>query len=224
VMGAHRFLHRVWALVHSLLPHLQGIRPYEGNGADLPAMLQELRRKVHQTIQKVTDDIEQRYHFNTAIAAVMELVNTFYLHLENSFSKAGSKVQVQGETQASDQEFDHITRAVWREGVEVIIKLLNPMAPHLAEELWESLGHPSSLMSEAWPEPRPEALVEPLLNLVIQVNGKVRSQLVVPASTPEDQIRESALKEPKIQKWLAGKKVERIVLARGRLVNIVTSP
>ncbi len=214
VMGAHRFLQRSWTLVHTLAPQLQGVGPYEGDGSELTPALRELRRKVHLTISKVTDDIEQRFHFNTAIAAIMELVNAFYLALEKSTPG--------GEGSAIPELGAVTTRAVWREGLEAILKLLNPMAPHLAEELWASLGHQSSLMSQPWPEPRPEALVEATVNLVIQVNGKVRSQLIVPAGAAEDEIRDTALKDAKIQKWLAGKEVKRVVLARGRLVNIVT--
>jgi leucyl-tRNA synthetase len=202
VMGAHRFLHRVWTLVQTLVPQVGGVKPYEGTGRELAGELQELRRKVHLTIQKVTDDIEQRFHFNTAIAAVMELVNAFYQTLETLPQDAA-------------------TFQVWREGLEAILKLLNPMVPHLAEELWEALGHETSLQLEAWPEAREEARQGAPVTVVVQVNGKVRSKLTVPATAPEEEIQALALQDAKVQPWLEGKTIKRVVVARGKLVNIV---
>jgi leucyl-tRNA synthetase len=126
VAGAHRFLHRVFTLTHTILPDIKGVQAYQGTGADLTPDTFDLRRKVHQTIQKVTDDIDERFHFNTAIATVMELVNTFYQTLE-TLPK------------------EELTFRVWREGLEALVKLLNPMVPHLSEELWQALGYETSL-------------------------------------------------------------------------------
>ncbi len=202
VAGAHRFLHRVWTLVHSLLPGIQGRAAYQGTGAELPPGVFDFRRKVHQTIQKVTDDIEDRFHFNTAIAAVMELVNAFYQAVE-SFPR------------------ENLVFRVWREAVEVLLKLLNPMAPHIAEELWQALGHETSLQLEPWPAAQPEALVEAVFTLVVQVDGKVRGKIQAPAGADEAQLKELALKSPAVQKWLTGEP-RRVVVAKGKLINIVT--
>jgi leucyl-tRNA synthetase len=157
---------------------------------------------VHQTIQKVTDDIEERFHFNTAIAAVMELVNAFYQTLETL-------------------PREDLTFWVWREALEALVKLLNPMVPHIAEEVWQTLGYETSLQLQPWPAANPEALVETSFTLVVQVNGKVRGKIEAPASATEAQLKELALQSPAVQKWLKGEP-KRVVLARGKLVNIVT--
>ncbi len=202
VAGASRFLHRLWTLVHSLLPAIQAAAAYKGTGAGLSPELQGFRQKVHQTIKKVTDDIEDRFHFNTAIAAVMELVNAFYQAAES----------LSGEGQAPE---------VFREAAEAILLLVSPMVPHIAEELWQALGHDTSLQEVPWPRPQSEALAECAFTLVVQVNGKVRSKLTVMAGTEEEEIKALALQDPAVQKWLQGKPPKRVVLARGKLVNIV---
>jgi leucyl-tRNA synthetase len=202
VAGAHRFLHRVFTLTHTILPDIKGVKAYQGAGADITPEALDLRRKVHQSIQKVTDDIEERFHFNTAIATVMELVNTFYQTLE-TLPK------------------EELTFRVWREGLETLVKLLNPMVPHLAEELWSALGYETSLQLEPWPTAQPEALTESVFTLVVQVNGKVRSKITAPVSAGEEQLKQLALNDPSVQKWLQGEP-KRVVLARGKLINIVT--
>jgi leucyl-tRNA synthetase len=203
VAGASRFLHRLWALTRSLAPDLRKTPAYQGAGTELGPELQEFRRKVHQTIAKVTDDIEDRFHFNTAIAAVMELVNSFYLAVERL-------------------PRDKATLEVFKEALEAILLLVNPMVPHIAEELWQALGNAASLQLARWPQPQAEALVGAPLTVVIQVNGKVRSKMEVPASVSEEEIRQQALTDPKVQAWLKGQAVKRVVLARRKLVNIVT--
>jgi leucyl-tRNA synthetase len=202
VAGAHRFLHRVFTLTHTILPDIQGVKAYQGTGADLSPEALDFRRKVHQAIQKVTDDIEERFHFNTAIATVMELVNTFYQTLETLPKK-------------------ELTFRVWREGLEALVKLVNPMVPHIAEELWQALGYETSLQLEPWPVAQPEALTESVFTLVVQVDGKVRSKIEAPVSASEEQLKQLALQDPAVQKWLKGEP-KRVVLARGKLINIVT--
>jgi leucyl-tRNA synthetase len=202
VMGSNRFLHRLWNLVNSLLPDLKGVSAYAGAGAGLSPDLQEFRHKVHRTIKKVTDDIEDSFHFNTAIAAVMELVNAFYLAAENL-------------------ERDAAAREVFREAVEAILLLLNPMVPHIAEELWQALGHEKSLQLCGWPEAQAEALEECAFTLVVQVNGKVRSRLTAPMTATDEEIKQLALNDPAVQKWLQGQAPKRVVLARRKLINIV---
>ncbi len=202
VAGAHRFLHRAWSLTHTVLPDIQAVPAYQGTGADLSPEVFDFRRKVHQTIQKVTDDIDERFHFNTAIAAAMELVNAFYQTLETL-------------------PREELTFRVWREALEGLAKLLNPMVPHIAAELWQALGHDASLQLQPWPAADQDALVEARFTLVVQVNGKVRGKIEAPANASEAQLKELALQDPAVQKWLKGEP-KRVVVARGKLVNIVT--
>jgi leucyl-tRNA synthetase len=203
VAGAHRFLHRVWTLVHTLLPEIREVPPYQGRGEELGPELWEFRHKLHKTIKKVTDDIEDSFHFNTAIAAVMELVNHFYQALECL-------------------PRDALTKGVFREAVETLLKLINPMAPHLAEELWQSLGYATSLQLMPWPEAQPEALEEPYYELVVQVNGKVRSRLRVHTADSQVQVEAQVLADAQVRKWLGPHPPRRLVWARNRrLVNVV---
>ena len=202
VAGSQRFLHRLWSLVYSMLPDLAGVSAFTGDGAGLSPDLQEFRRKVHLTIQKVTDDIEDSFHFNTAIAAVMELVNAFHQAAENL-------------------ERDPVTREVFREAVETILLLLNPMVPHLAEELWQALGQDKSLQLCGWPQAQAAAMEAATFTVVVQVNGKVRSRLTAPVTATDAEIKEMALNDPTTQKWLQGKPPKRVVLARRKLINLV---
>jgi leucyl-tRNA synthetase len=205
VAGASRFLNRLWSLVHSLLPDITSVRAYRGIGDDLPPALWDFRHKLHKTIKKVTDDIEDSFHFNTAIAAIMEMVNAFYLAGENM-----------------DREDDSATNEVFREAVEAIILLLNPLVPHIAEELWQALGHVDSLQMCCWPQAQIEALKEPFFEVVVQVNGKKRGSIKVHAADGEAVMEVKALTDPTIRKWILGYEPRRIIWARnGRLVNIV---
>ncbi len=203
VAGASRFLQRLWALVHTLLPDIGRVSAYQGKGDDLPPALWDFRHKLHKTIKKVTDDIEDSFHFNTAIAAVMELVNAFYQAAENL-------------------DRDDRTKEVFREAVEAILLLINPMVPHIAEELWEALGHTASLQEVPWPQAQPQALAESFFTVVVQVNGKVRCTIKVNTAISDAEIKTEALHDPTIQKWLQGREPRKIILTPNRkLVNIV---
>jgi leucyl-tRNA synthetase len=202
VAGSARFLHRLWNLVQDLLPELRGVNPYIGAGTELAEGLSEFRHKVHATIKKVTEDIEDSFHFNTAIAAVMELVNAFYLAAETKPREAAAL-------------------AVFREAVEAILLLVSPMVPHIAEELWQALGHATLILDVPWPRPQAEALEVSALTVVIQVNGKVRSRLSVSAAATDAAIKDLALADPAIAKWLKGQPPKKVILARRKLVNIV---
>ena len=209
VAGSARFLHRLWNLVQELSPKLRPITVYQGQGQDLSSELQEFRHKVHRTIKKVTDDIEDSFHFNTAIAAVMELVNAFY-GLLNSFSSGSENIA-----------WEETALPVFREAVEAILLLVSPMVPHIAEELWQALGHDTLILDVPWPRPQAEALEVEEFTVVVQVNGKVRSQIKVPATCSDDDIKTAALNDPGVQKWLADKPIRKIILARRKLVSIV---
>jgi leucyl-tRNA synthetase len=202
VAGSARFLNRLWNLVHDLLPELRAVPPYQGPGTELAAGLSEFRHKVHATIKKVTEDIEDSFHFNTAIAAVMELVNAFYLAAESL-------------------PREETTLRVFREAVEAILLLVSPMVPHIAEELWQELGHDTLLQEVSWPQAQAQALTVTAMTVVVQVNGKVRSRLVVSASASDEDIKTWAINDPLIEKWLQGQPPKKVILARRKLVNIV---
>ena len=206
VAGSFRFLNRVWGLVREVWEPLRQVTAFQGDGGELPPPLRSLRQKVHQTIHRVTGDIEARFHFNTAIAAMMELVNELYKVREEQ------GVAVLEET---------LTASVWREAVESLVLLLSPMVPHLAEELWHHLGQAKSVYLEPWPQADTAALAADTRLVVIQVNGKLRGKLEVAADAGDEKIKELALADERIQELLQGKTVKKIVVARQKLVNIV---
>ncbi len=207
VAGSFRFLNRVWSLVVDLGEPLVHSRPYQGTGQDLNPTLRRLRQRLHQTIQRVSADIEARFHFNTAIAALMELVNDLYKAWEEQ--GAGSLA-------------DPVAASVWREAVETLILLLSPMVPHLAEEIWHHLGHATSIYLAPWPQADTAALSADTKLVVIQVNGKLRSKITVAAEASDAEIQEQALADARIQELLRGQTVKKVVVARQKLVNIVT--
>ncbi len=186
IMGVRRFLDRVYALVSELPPH-----PTLSPGGRGDAANAEIMRLLHQTVKKVSEDIEA-FKFNTAISQMMILMN---------------KIEAR--------------EAVSMEVIETFIKILSPFAPHLAEELWEKFGKRTLLMEERWPAYDPEVARESEVTLVVQVNGKVRDLITVPVDLTEAGLEARALQSQKIQEWIKGKKIEKIVVARGKLVNIV---
>ena len=198
--GSFRFLNRVWRLFseqHSRLRDAASL-PF---GTSLEGDAKLLRQKTHKTIKKVTEDIE-RFHFNTAISAIMELVNEIYT------------------SEVKNRE-DETSRRLMREAIEAAIILLSPFVPHFAEELWEGLGNKESVIKKDWPDYDPEAVSEDEVLIVVQVNGKVRDRITVPASYGEEEIKTWALKSERIQKLVAGKAIKRVILVPQKLVNIV---
>ncbi|ABA88659.1 leucyl-tRNA synthetase [Syntrophotalea carbinolica DSM 2380] len=196
VEGCYRFLHRVWRAVYDNLEMISGVAvPASVDGA-----ARNLRRQVHATIKKVTGDIDGRFHFNTAIASVMELVNAIY-----GFE---AKAQYPG---------------VMREALEATVRLLAPFVPHVCEELWACLGHEGGLEAAGWPAWDEEALVEDEKTIVVQVNGKVRGKLTIAADADNDTVQQAALKADNVVRFLEGKTVRKVVVVPGRLVNIVVS-
>ncbi len=202
VEGSHRFLNRLWRLVGDHLEGLQGVASYKGQGA-LSEPLEALHRKTHQTIKKVTGDIENRFHFNTAIAAIMELVNEI-----NQFLN-------------SEEEKDEVAWSVIREAVEYGVVLLSPVVPHITEELWGMLGHKKSLVEVPWPQHSEEALRVQKRVIVLQVNGKLRSRIEVPVSYSEDEIEAEALADERVQRFTEGKAIRKVIVVRKKLVNVV---
>ncbi|MCL5807470.1 MAG: leucine--tRNA ligase [Deltaproteobacteria bacterium] len=201
VDGSFRFLSRTWRIVNDYLEDLRDVPPF-ADGESLEGDLKALRRKTHQTVRKVTSDIEDRFHFNTAISAVMELVNTLYQHPRPATN-------------------DRLALAVVRETIETVILLLAPIVPHITEELWTLLGRTESLADVAWPVFDPAVASEEVITIVIQINGKVRSRISVPADEEGEQIKALARSDEKIAWQIAGKTIVKEVYVPKKLVNIV---
>ncbi len=205
VEGAARFLNRVWRFVYENLESIRGVQPYDGS-REVAEPLQALHRKTHETIKKVTEDIQERFHFNTAISAVMELVNQLY--------------QV-ADGESGIRERDDDFWAVVSAAVRAAILLLAPIVPHITEELWEKLGGRPSLLNEAWPSWDEAALEKEEVLIVVQVNGKLRSRITLPVSAGREEMERAALADPKIQKYTEGKTVRKIIVVPKKLINIV---
>jgi leucyl-tRNA synthetase len=198
VEGAFRFLRGLWRMTFEHVA--KGPAPKVEPGT-LDAAQQTLRRKIHETIAKVTDDISRRYKFNTAIASVMELLNAL--------------------GRASDAT--PADRAVLQEGLETCTLLLAPIVPHCTEAMWAALGHGTSLVAARWPQADPAALVRDEVELVVQVNGKKRGAVRVAAEADAKTAEAAALAEPNVARFLEGVTVRKVVVVPGRLVNIVAN-
>jgi leucyl-tRNA synthetase len=196
IEGSYRFLGRIWSLVfkyrESLITIQDNVPVPSGRGS-------VLFRKTHQTIKKVTSDIERRFQFNTAIAAMMELFNEIHIF-----------------TPQNDNDLK-----ILKFSIKNLLMMLSPFAPHIAEELWEAIGGKPSILLQPWPKWSEEAALEEEIELVIQVNGKVRAKAIVPADLLDDEIRERALGESRIGKFIDGRDVKRVIIVKGKLVNIV---
>ena len=198
IEGPHRFLLRVWRIVQKhageAAKAAKGFRSVSDNGA-------ALRRKVHQTIQRVTGDIDERIHLNTAVAALMELTNEIY-RLEDSLS---------GESDT----------AALVEALDALVLLLSPFTPHACEQMWQDLGHPKSLVDEPWPVVDESALHAASVEVAVQVNGKLRARVMVPTTASQDDHRTIALGDPGVKAQVEGKTLLKSVIVPGRLINLV---
>ena len=192
VEGCYRFLNRVWRFLEYYLEDEVGDAP---EGAD-----KELRRLTHTTIKRVTDDVSKRFNFNTAISSIMEMVNGMYHFRENNGQKVSPAMQ---------------------EAMETLMLLLAPITPHLAEEMWEKTGHTESIHMQKWPEVDPAALQVDEVEMVVQVNGKLKARIVVASDLDKDSIIEQAIQEQKVQDAIADKTVRKTIVVPGKLVNIV---
>jgi leucyl-tRNA synthetase len=205
VEGSFRFLNRVYRLIQANMDCFVASEGKEGNAVALDKLSKEdrqLHRKTHQTIQRVTESIETNFHFNTAISGVMELVNQV------------TAVTGEGARQP-------VSQAVLKEALQTVLTLLFPMVPHFCQELWQATGHDMRLDHQAWPEYDTEAIKEDELTIVVQVNGKVRSRLQVAAETGEEEIQQSALDDERIMQFIDNKPVKKVIVVKGKLVNIV---
>lgn len=200
VEGGYRFLNRVWRLARMWMDSIREAEPFDGRPDQVGGDSRDVVKKTHETIKKVTKDIEDRFHFNTAISSIMELVNTLY----------------GVEPDKSPQKI-----AVMRFAMESVTLLLSPIVPHFAEELWNALGFETSILLASWPSYREDALVKDEFLIVVQVNGKLRSRFNVDADADDDTIKEMALSDERVQKFIDGKPVRKVIVVKKKLVNIV---
>jgi leucyl-tRNA synthetase len=198
VLGAQKFLQRVWRLGTDILDG-QAIAVVDADS--LSEQLKAARRKTHETIQKVSDDIGRRYAFNTAIAAIMELMNTL---------------------QKLDRK-EPQSRTVLKEALSAITKMLAPIAPHICHTLWQELGNDDAILDAPWPAVDPKALVRDNIQIVVQVNGKMRGKINVPANVDKDAALEAAKADEKVQKFLEGTTIRKEIYVPGKLINIVAN-
>jgi leucyl-tRNA synthetase len=203
VEGASRFLNRVWRFVVAHAPEVTAASAPAAPSTDGG---RAFRRAIHETIKRVTDDIESDFHFNTAISAIMELVNALH-----AFEAASADGMTSAER-----------AALLREAVETVILLLGPFVPHVTEELWSLLGHTESLFTRPWPVAEAAALQKKDVTVVLQVDGKVRGRLVVGIDASEAAVKRLALEDEKVRTWVAARDIERVVVVPNRLVNVVT--
>jgi leucyl-tRNA synthetase len=196
VQGAFRFIRRLWAAVYEHVS--QGPAPKLDVAALTPPQ-RDLRRAAHQALAKATDDIGRRRNFNTAIAAVMELLNAIGRFADTT---------PQG-------------RAARHEALEIAVIVLAPITPHVCHALWMELGHETALIDERWPQPDAAALVQDAIEIVVQVNGKLRGRVNVPANADDTAAREAALADEQVKKFVADKPVRKVIVVPGKLVNIV---
>jgi leucyl-tRNA synthetase len=213
--GSFRFLGRAWRLVDSLIPAVTDA-PMPA-GLELSSDERGLRRNTHATIRRVTHDIDPRMHLNTAVSALMEFVNDLYAFVQ----ARGVNVQAEATETAASTAHRAETRAVLREAVEALVLTLSPFAPHMCEELWERLGHAGGLGKVAWPSYDEVAAREEEVEIPVQVNGKLRARITVPAEATEPEIEAAALAAPSLVPHLGGKQVVKVIVARGRLVSLV---
>ncbi|PKN18636.1 MAG: leucine--tRNA ligase [Deltaproteobacteria bacterium HGW-Deltaproteobacteria-6] len=201
VDGSFRFLSRLWRIFDEYLEDIKAVSPAKGNIA-LEGDLKALRRKTHQTIRKVTTDIEDRFHFNTAISAVMELVNTLY-------------------AVKRPEKNDQVALSVIREVLESAVLLLSPIVPHMTEELWQMLGHTAAAADTPWPDYDQAIASDEEMTIVIQINGKLRSRMTVPVDCDAEKIKSDAQADEKITAMLKGAKIVKVIYVPKKLVNIV---
>jgi len=202
IEGASRFLRRFWRRVYQRREVILSAQGLECGIDEMDAAERDLHRKTHDTIVQVTRDVDGAFHFNAAIAKIMELTNAL------------DECELSGDSPRP-------RKVVYRNAVETIVLLLSPLAPHISEELWKELGHGESILRAPWPVADEAALVRKEIQIVVQVNGKVRGRIEVPADIPDDDLRALAIACPQVQSRLEGKTVQKVVIVPGKLVSIV---
>jgi leucyl-tRNA synthetase len=205
VEGGFRFLNRVWRLVKNCLNDIKNVSAFQGNEDSLDGIFLGLYKKTHETIKRVTRDIEDRFHFNTAISSIMELVNLM------------AEVHSNENTLQEDKH----RAAVMKFAIETAVLLLSPIVPHFSEELWAALENKESVTKQPWPTYSDEAMLRDELLIVVQVNGKVRNRFNVSTDANEETIKEMALSDERVKKFVGKDKVKKVIVVKNKLVNIV---
>ena len=195
--GAHRFINKIYRLVSNFIEDTKN-HPI-GKLNKLNKIQQEIRQKTHQTLAKITDDMARRHSFNTAIAALMELCNALAKFTENNAN----------------------AMAIRQESIDIILKALSPIAPHLAHHLWQALGHTTAIIDQPWPSVDKSALAQDEVQIIVQVNGKLRAKIIAAANTESKALETQALTDINITKFTAAKTVTRVIVIPNKLVNIV---
>ncbi|HEY7191212.1 MAG TPA: leucine--tRNA ligase [Vicinamibacterales bacterium] len=219
--GSFRWLSRVWRIVENWTETIAGEGVGHAGGHEtFTAAERALRRKTHETIRRVTADIEQRQQLNTAVSALMELVNELYTFSEQTVTG--------GPSRRNDEDVEHAgqverpeTIHVVREALEALVRMLSGFAPHMSEEMWEGLGYSDGLAAATWPEFDPAVAKAEEVEIPVQINGKVRGHLMVPPDIAENALEAQALADATVKAHLAGKTVKKVVVVKGRLVSIV---
>ena len=203
VEGCFRFLKRVWNLAVNIFPDIKDVEKYSKKDGELKGELKELRRKLHHTIKKVNEDIERRFHFNTAIAAVMEFINFL--------------------SQVKFNKEDELCKKVFKEVFENLIVILSPFVPHFAEELWSQLTGKEDdfLLNKSFPSWDEEVLKVNETLIVVQINGKLRGKFTVPIDIDEDEMKNIVLNDEKMKKYFEGKKIKKVIFVKNKLINFV---
>jgi leucyl-tRNA synthetase len=219
--GSWRFLSRVWRLVDQLCETIGGEGIPGPDEVELNDNERALRRKTHDTIRRVTADLDPRVHLNTAVSGLMELVNELY-----AFCNRTECLRI-GQPAGAAPAIGTVERAgtiaVLKESIEALVRMISPFTPHMAEELWEMLGHPNGIVAAGWPEFSEAVAKSDEIVVPVQINGKLRARITVPADTGDERLRELVLADPQVMKHLDGKTVKKVVVAGGRLVSIVVS-
>jgi leucyl-tRNA synthetase len=215
--GSFRFLMRVWRLVDHWCETIGG-DGIPACGDDCTQAERALRRKTHETVRRVTGDVEDRMHLNTAVSSLMELVNELYAFSEGTAHGAPSRAEPQPGRVERTQAV-----AALREAIDALVLMIAPFAPHTAEELWEKLGHVGGLAKASWPSFDAEVAKAAEIVVPVQVNGKLRARVTAPVGASEEQLRELALADPAVRAHTDGKTIRKVVVAKGPLVSVVVS-
>jgi Leucyl-tRNA synthetase len=200
LQGAHRFLKRLWSFFHENLGKLRDLQYTREELSRVEGSARDVRKKAHQTLKKYLQDMEE-LSFNTAIAGIMELLNTLQ--------------DFKPETQADYK--------VLKEALELILFMLYPITPHICEELWNRLGNQKPMVFYTFPQPDPEALKEEEVEVAVQVNGKLKAVIKVPVDAQEDTVKSIALAQEKVAKALENKKLQKVIYVKNKLINLVVS-
>jgi leucyl-tRNA synthetase len=198
VEGCYRFINRVWRFVYDYVQNSEGKLVDYTSFGELNGKDKDMRRLTHTTIKRVTDDAGSRFNFNTAISAIMEMVNGLYQYKEQDYNKA-----------------------VMAEAADTLVLLLAPFIPHVTEEMWQELGHEGSVHKQMWPKLDEKALVAEEATVIVQINGKVRDKVVMPMNLDKAEAEKLAMEQPKIAEAIAGKDIKKVVVVPNKLVNIV---